>query len=57
MIQVRFPICVRCCVFSHSIDRVETLLGQAEVERASMVRNCKGYPTVRAKKITDVRLP
>lgn len=27
----------------HSIYRVETPLGQAEVERVSMDRNCKGY--------------
>ena len=35
------PICVPCRVFSRSIYRVGTLLGQAEVERASMVRNCE----------------
>jgi hypothetical protein len=57
MIQVRLPICVRCRVFSHSIYRVETLLGQAEVERASTVRNCKGSPTAHAKASIDLRLP
>lgn len=43
MIQVRLRICIWWRVFSHLIYRVETLLGQAEVERASTVRNCKNH--------------